>query len=127
MITPAGPASWCPVSPSDRRVTVSVGLGTAFRLMDVAAVFAGAYQNRIHQAERPPRAPSAPQAPRTPRTAGSGAPGSIRWHSAALTTTAESDPRGRSPAPPLIPVTAATGHGARSGRRRLQLHDVGDH
>ena len=29
--------------------------GMAFRLMDVAAVFAGAYQSPIHQAERPVR------------------------------------------------------------------------
>ena len=39
------------------------GSRMAFRLMDVAAVFAGAYQSRIHQAERTPRTSAAPQAP----------------------------------------------------------------
>ncbi len=49
-------------------VHVGDKVSTAFRLMDVAAVFAGAYLSAIHQAERSPHAPSTPQVPRAPRT-----------------------------------------------------------
>jgi hypothetical protein len=58
------------------------GAGMAFRLMDVAAVFAGAYQSAIYQAERSPHAPSAPQAPRARGTVQIRHRSSILRHSA---------------------------------------------
>src|SRR6266496_2829704 len=81
-----GRTSPCPGWPPVPALGLAVGssmAGMAFRLMDVAAVFAGAYQSLIHQAERSPHAPSAPQAPRASRAARIRHRSSIRRHSAA--------------------------------------------